>query len=233
MNPVRQAFAIVLLLASAASHASLVLNRSIVIYDEPDVRVRDVLVRNAAEDDYLFLDVNVQGVVRPGSNDEALVPLDDLEPDFIASPNRIALAPREDSLVRLLNIGRDPDRERVYRINVTPVAPPMEFGGVEHSQSRLRVMVAYQVLVVVLPEAPVATVEVSRDGRDVVFTNGGNANYLLTNGFQCNPAAPDECVELTSRRIYGETRWHARLPFDGPFRYTVRTHDAIGERVFD
>ena len=85
----------------------------------------------------------------------------------------------------------------------------------------LEIVIAYQVLAIILQRPP-KLMSRQPGGTNAVFTNTGNANYLLTRGTQCNPADPDVC-ELPSRRVYPGNRFEFDLPYDGPFSYTVRS----------
>lgn len=234
LKPVRILLFIALVSLQLPVHAGLVVNRSVVIFDEPALRSQDVLVRNQDGAEPLYLKIDVMSVERPGDNDERIFPADDLKPDFLASPNRMVVPPGEKGLLRLLNLDSTSDVERVYRVNIIPMAPPVDLAHPRDVvRSRLEVMLAYQVLVVILPKQPEAGVEVQRAGKTVTFLNSGNANYLLTGGVQCNPVEPSECISLESRRIYADTTWQMSLPFDGAFSYKVRTSKEIAERVFD
>jgi len=91
--------------------------------------------------------------------------------------------------------------------------------------------VAYQILVIIMPEEPVSVVESERQGNTAVFRNSGTANYLLSDGVQCKTDEPENCVALQSRRIYPGNTWSLDLPFDGPASYKVRTHEGSSELV--
>ena len=87
--------------------------------------------------------------------------------------------------------------ERVYRINVTPIAPPLE-----EDTSQLRIVVAYQILAIVQPDTPKSDLRAKRQGNSLVFENTGNTNILLSDGQQCDPNDAATCVQLTSQRLY-------------------------------
>jgi P pilus assembly chaperone PapD len=225
-----------LVLAATVARADLIVNRSIIIYDDPDVSKEDVVVFNSDETDNLYLNVEPYRVQRPGEAEQSLVPLspkDGLE--FLASPNRLIVPPQSRSIVRMLDLQTGGDRERVYRVNIIPVSAEQEWGKVpgETIESRLSILVAYQVLAIVLPDDPHVSVDVDRAGRSARFRNSGNANYLLTDGEQCNPLDSTECVVLSDRRIYPGNNWETELPFDGPFQYKVRTHEGLTSVVFE
>ncbi len=229
-------FTLALALFSSVANADLVVNRSIVMYDDPKAVKEDVVVLNSDEIDNLYVQVDTFRVANPGSEEEELVKLiPGSTPEFLVSPNKLVVPPSGRSLVRLLDIEGDRSEERVYRVNLVPVTPPVELqeDGENSIASRLEVVVAYQVLTIVLPEDPKPELEFVRSGSLASFSNTGNANYLLTDGEQCNPGDPDDCQRLENRRIYPGNEWLLELPFEGPFTYTVKTHAGMSARQFN
>ena len=102
------------LLVSTSSFADLVVNKSIVIYDDPLVSKDDVVVFNTDEEANLYLNVEPYRVIDPGSKEQTLVEMElDDEPEFLASPNRVIVAPQGRSIVRMLNLNTDGDEELV------------------------------------------------------------------------------------------------------------------------
>jgi hypothetical protein len=126
------------------------------------------------------------------------------------------------------------EEERIYRVNLTPITPPAEYGtgNAEEIRSRLEVVVAYQILVIILPDTPNPEMRMNRDGILASFTNTGNSNYLLTDGQQCDPENPVICQPLEDRRVYSGNNWQLTLPYDGPFTYTVRTQTGLTSEYF-
>jgi len=224
------------MLLSTSSFAELIVNKSIIIYDDPLISKNDVTVFNTDEESNLYLKVEPFKVIHPGAEEQQLIEMPlDADPEFLASPNRVIIAPQGRSIVRMLNLNSDGREELVYRVNLIPVTPPVELedNGVADIESRLEIVIAYQVLVIVLPRNPQPNVVASRTGTQAVFANDGNANYLLTDGEQCDPGNPDVCELLEDRRIYPGNSWSLALPFDGPFSYKVKTHDGLVARVYE
>ncbi|MEX2468206.1 MAG: hypothetical protein WD396_00485 [Pseudohongiellaceae bacterium] len=223
-------------LLSGHSVAELVVNRSIVIYDDPASVKEDVVVINSDSERNLYVQVDAYRVMAPGSvNEELLKIVPDVAPEFLVSPNKLVVPPSARNLVRFLDLAGDRASERVYRVNLIPVTPPVELEdtGEGRIASRLEVVVAYQVLAIVLPHDPQPELSFSGEGGLARFGNTGNANYLLTDGQQCNPADPADCRKLQNRRVYPGNEWTLSLPFDGPFTYKVKTHNGLSSRQFD
>ena len=220
---------------SADLYAALVVNRSIITYDNASINREDVVIINTSEDENLYVQVDPFVVLNPGSDDQSLEPLAVSDnPEFLVTPNRLVVSPNGRSLVRFLNLLPPGDEERIYRVNLTPITPPVELEPTTGEvNSRLEVVVAYQILVIVLPEAPAPEVGMNRDGNLALFTNTGNSNYLLTDGVQCDPENPAVCEPLEDRRVYSGNNWQLNLPFDGPFTYTVRTPTGLTSELFE
>lgn len=215
--------------------AALVVNRSIITYDNPAVNREDVVIVNSSEDENLFVQVDPFVVRNPGAENQSLEPLEVSDnPEFLVTPNRLAVTPGGRSIVRFLNLLPAGEEERIYRVNLTPITPPAELTDSDDDAVRsvLEVVVAYQILVIVLPQNPNPVMQVSRDGRLATFRNTGNANYLLTDGRQCNPDNPAICEPLEDRRVYPGNDWHLTLPFDAPFTYTLRTQAGLTSEFF-
>lgn len=230
-----QALFILAAFFSGEIYAALVVNRSIITYDNPAVNREDVVIINSDQDNNLFVQVEPFEVSNPGSDNQQLLPLEITDnPAFLVTPNRLVVAPGGRSLVRFLNLRPPGDRERIYRINLTPVSPPAELEGGDEDAvtSRLEVVVAYQILIIILPENPEPVMATDRDGRLATFRNTGNANYLLTDGRQCDPEDPGNCVPLEDRRVYPGNVWRLTLPYDAPFTYTVRTQTGLTSEFF-
>ncbi|HEY5680164.1 MAG TPA: fimbria/pilus periplasmic chaperone [Pseudomonadales bacterium] len=225
-------------LATGSACAELVVNRAIVVFDSPSQHRQDVELVNIDAGDNLFVDIESFQVERPGEDDQALTSLRGNEnPGLIATPQKAMIGPSNSQLVRFMNLDRDGDREKVFRVNMTPVTRPPEFdaGDVARGEtaSQIQIVIGYQVLVIVPPVDPRAVVDYGRSGSSATFKNSGNSNYLLTDGRQCDPDAPEVCMDLVSYRVYPGNHRQVELPFDGPFSYKIRTVAGITSQRFE
>lgn len=224
------------LVVCSSSFAELVVNKSIIIYDDPMLSKEDVVVFNTDSEANLYLEVEPYRVVNPGAENQSMVAIElDDDPEFLASPNRVIVAPQGRSIVRMLNLNFDGKEELVYRVNLIPVTPPVELSdnGEADIESKLEIVIAYQVLVIVLPQNAQPNVVTNRKGNIATFGNTGNSNYLLTDGEQCDPLDPTVCQVLEDRRVYPGNNWQLSLPYDGPFSYKVKTHAGITANMYD
>jgi len=220
---------LIALMIFSSAQGDLLISRSIIIFDDVLQSKEDVTVINDDPENKLFVQVKAFRVDAPGATDEQLVSIDgDPDPTFIATPTKLIVEPGGTSLVRLLNLQTPDQTEFVYRINFLPIAKPIELEDNPNNETispNIQILIAYQVLAIVLPLDPQPVVEMARNGKIAVFTNSGNANYLLAAGQQCSPLDENECHELPSKRIYPGNSWKLELTYDGPFSYETRTHE--------
>lgn len=177
--------------------ADMLVDRSIVIFEPGDSTREDVKINNTG-DDNLFIRVEVVAVERPGEPDEQRVEVTNpQEHKMIVTPSQLVVPPGGQKLIRLVNLQPSNNTERVYRVTVRPVVPPLAEG-----ESQLRIVVAYQILAIIQPDSPSAVLKTSRDGSRITFTNSGNSNVLLSEGRQCAPDNTSDCRELAAHRLY-------------------------------
>ena len=224
--------------ASFPVAAELVVNRSIVIFDTPAQLREDVELLNTDTIRNMFVDIEAFSVTSPGQDDEMLVSMRGVSvPDLVATPQKAILGPSTTQLIRFMNLDRDGEQEKVYRVNVTPVSRPVEFVLHEIEEgaaaSKIQIVIAYQVLVIIPPANPELKVDYQREGTSATFANTGNTNYLLNDGKQCDPLQLENCVDLGTYRIYPGNHKRLELPFDGPFSYKVRTVAGITSQHFE
>ena len=226
MNLIRKISLLLILFLPVASPADMYVDRSIVIFEAGGQPRQDVKVSNTDED-VMYVQTEVFHVRNPGEESEDRVQVSNpKEIKLITTPSKLIVPAGGQKLIRIVSLDKVNDSESVYRINVTPIVPPLE-----EESSQLRIVVAYQVLVIVQPKDPKSTLEVARTGNHITFHNQGNTNILLSEGNQCD-AVTDECQQLTSRRLYAGNTWELQLPFDAPVEYSIRSFDGIKKQIF-
>lgn len=215
--------------------AELAINQAIIPFDSPFERSNDIEVINTSSTDILYVDVEVMRVVNPGDAQELHSTRGSDDPGLVATPAKLAVPPGSRQVVRIMNIKPAPETERVYRINFTPVYPPLAPDDTladATTQTAVQVIVAYQALVLIPPLEAQAIVEYQRNGQSVQFANSGNANVLLRRGKQCNPIDSTVCADLTSRRVYPGAAVEFEVPFKGSLSFTLQSHGKIEKREF-
>jgi P pilus assembly chaperone PapD len=207
--------------------ADMYVDRSIVVFEPGQPARQDIKVSNS-EPEEIYVQVDVLEVINAGTPDETReVVTDPSKLKLLATPNKLIVPANGQKLIRIVNLQVDNKEERIYRINVTPIVPPLE-----EDSSQLRIVVAYQILAIIQPNDAASTLNVHRNGTIVTFVNNGNTNVLLSDGKQCDPTNPANCSDLTSRRLYANNEWQLELPYDAPVTYSIRSFDGIKTQVF-
>jgi len=216
------------ILLAQASLADMYVDRSIVIF-EPDAPPReDVKVSNTG-DEVIYVQVDVFSVDNAGSEQEKLSKVTDPKDlKLIATPNKMIIPAGGQKLIRIVNLEASNQEERIYRINVTPIVAPLS-----DETSQLRIVVAYQILTIIQPDSPKATLVAQRDGKVVTFRNNGNSNILLSEGNQCKSLGSTDCNELPSHRLYAGNSWNLDLPYDAPLSYSMKTFSGIKKQMVE
>jgi P pilus assembly chaperone PapD len=222
---IRQLGMLLGMLLAGAVQASMVLDRAIVEFASGGPPREDVTVFNPG-DEPLFIEVQVLNVLLPGTPEEQRVVVRDPESiGFIATPTRLTVPPGARRRVRLVNLEGHGEQERVYRVNLRPVPPP-----VESDTMAVRVMVGYQLLVFIKPERQRVDLDARRDGHTLHLHNRGNVNIRLTEGWQCPPGVSrgrEGCEAVRGRRLYPGNQVELSLPLDRPASFRV---EAAGNR---
>ncbi|MCW8194024.1 fimbria/pilus periplasmic chaperone [Proteobacteria bacterium 005FR1] len=217
------AVALASLLASS-TWADIFVDRAIVRLGADKPPREDVKVINDGSE-VGYVSVEVFEVQNPGTESEQRVRVTD--PDqvkLLASPSKLMIPPNSQKLVRIVNLEPANDQERIYRINVTPVLPPLQ----EDQGSVVRVVVAYQLLVIVDPTEPREELEIRRQGYQLKVTNKGNTNVLLSDGEQCDEQG-ENCVQIPAHRVYPGNQWQIDLERDAPVAFSLTSHTGVRE----
>lgn len=206
--------------------ADLVVSQLIVELS-PLIRTADVVVINDS-DDRSYIAIEPSEVIAPGTPAERRV----MKPDprdmgLLVSSTRLILEPHQKRLLRLAVTSIPQERERVYRVVVKPVV-----GGVDSSASALKLLVGYEMLVLIrpVPSAPI-TVAAERKGGQFILTNKGRASVELLNGKYCSELK-HVCSSLPSKRLYAGASWSQSVPADGHVRYLASSSGKTQRLVF-
>lgn len=209
--------AAVLALPVQPAAAELVLSQLVVELQPGKQSRQDIEVRNTGSE-RAYVAVEPSRVVDVGlPSEKRLTERDPGKLGLLVAPARMILEPGQHKLVRFADISGDPEKERVYRVTVKPVA-----GGIDAEQSGLKILVGYDVLVLARPARPIVQISAVRDGRKLIWSNNGNVAVELTDGRQCSDAVGD-CVTLPGKRLYAGASWTVDLVQDAPAEYLVRS----------
>lgn len=178
-----------------SAQASLVLSQLVVELSPGDHSRSDLELLNQGPD-RAYVVVQPREIVGPGTAGETS--RQDPDPEklgLLVSPARLILEPGQRRLIRIADIAPPADRERVYRVTVKPVA-----GQVSSAASGLKVLVGYDVLVLVRPGSPEPHVSGVRHGNQLMLRNDGNVSVELADGEQCDSS--NRCKPLPEGRLY-------------------------------
>lgn len=200
-----------------AAHADLVLSELIVELHPGDHAREDVEIWNR-DKGRAYVAVEPAEIVDAGRPDQSRRENPDPEKlGLLVAPARMILEPGQRKLVRIATLGEDSSREHVYRVTVKPVAGPLL-----SDSSGLKVLVGYDLLVLVRPADSRPSVTGKRSGNSLILHNDGNVSVELTSGRQCN-ADGQRCADLPGKRLYAGADWTEALPGSGPVEYSVKS----------
>ena len=205
--------------AAAPAPAELVVSQLIVDFKPGAPKTADIEIFNNG-DERSYAVVEPRELLNPGTpGEERIATPDPLKLGLLASPARFSLEPKQRRTLRIAGIGAPGARERVYRVTVKPVT-----GEVAGSESGLKLLVGYDLLVLVRPAAIRTSIRPERKGSQLIITNEGNASVELAEGKQCD-AGGKACRELPAKRLYAGASWAQELPSPAGGEYRVRSAD--------
>jgi len=220
--PIQLCFVAALSVVFQSAWATMQLERNIIYFNPGEQPRADLWVTNP-DDETLYVEVEVLEVRNPGTGQESRTPVRDPRTvDFLVTPNKFIIPPGNRKLIRFVNTGGHGDEERIFRVNLRPISPPMKA-----TQHAIRLVVGYQVLALIAPVKPKPELLVSRTGNSLTVENRGNQNVLLRDGVQCVAAedlksrSPERCETVPARRIYPGNLWSVELTYDSPVEYTL------------
>ncbi|HEX3675775.1 MAG TPA: fimbria/pilus periplasmic chaperone [Sphingomicrobium sp.] len=178
-----------------AARADLLLSQ-LVVELAPHERARaDVEIWNSGTD-RAFVAVDPREIIDPGTPRESS--RNDPDPEklgLLVSPERIVLEPGQRRLLRIASLAES-DRERVYRVTVKPVV-----GQLSSDSSGLKLLVGYDMLVLVRPAEARPHVSGTRSAGRLTLKNDGNLSVELVDGKACG-ASIERCTDLPGGRLY-------------------------------
>ncbi len=211
---------LLILLPVGPAFAELAVSQLIVELTPLVSRTADIEIYNDS-DERSFVSVEPREILNAGlSTEKSLLTPDPEKLGLLVSPTRLVMEPRQRRRLRIATIGPGGDRERVYRVTVRPVA-----GDISGPESGLKVLIGYDLLVLVRPVNSKADVKISRSGPDLTIVNRGNASVELAEGKQCEPIA-NRCQQLPSKRLYAGASWQQHLPLPTSGHYRIRYRDS-------
>lgn len=215
------ALAVATLLPPTKAHAELVLSQLVVDLQPGKHGRQDIEVINSGSD-VLYIAVEPREVLNPGASQ----PLSRQDPDpeqlgLLVSPARMVLDTGQRKLLRIAAISGPLERERVYRVTVKPVV-----GELSSEQAGLKILVGYDVLVLVRPRAAQPQVVGTRAGNVLTLRNNGNVSVELMSGKQCDSAGK-ACQPLAGGRLYAGAQKIVTIDASRRASYVLKLPDKL------
>lgn len=145
---------------------------------------------------------------------------------LLVSPSKMILEPGQRRLLRIAALSGPGDQERVFRVTVKPVT-----GALQAKSSGIKILVGYDLLVLVRPVIPKADVSAVRRGQSLLFTNHGNVSVEFIDGRQCDQGRKS-CSALGGKRLYVGSSWTVDLPPGHSAEFTLRSPGKEERRTF-
>ena len=209
----------------APAGAELAVSQLIVELKPGPTRAQDIELHNESPD-RSYVSVEPREIVDPGTSAERPVVSPDPEKlGILVSPRRLVLEPWQRRTLRIARVGPETAAERVYRVTVKPIVGEVE------GETGLKLLVGYDLLVLVRPATIRPALEASRSGSKLTMTNRGNSSVELIDGRQCDTAGRD-CAKLAGKRLYAGASWEQILPRPGSGEFRVRSADGMSTLKF-
>ncbi len=211
-------FLISILPVSPAS-ANMVLSEAIIHFEPGKPLRKDIEVENPSSEN-LYVQIEPSVVLDPGTENERREAISDpREYGLLVTPNKLVVPPGGRKLVRLVSLDPLGEKERVYRVTFKPVV-----GDIESEQIGIKILIGYEVLVLMQPASPEPNLVAQRNGKTISFSNEGNTNVLLREGKQCpkgTSSKPEDCESLRGKRLYPGNQYSVELPFNRSVEYQM------------
>ena len=206
---------------TTAARAELALSQLVVELAPGDHGRTDIEIWNN-DPDRAYVSAEPREVLNPGTPSESR--REDPDPEkvgLLVSPSRMILEPGQRRLLRIAAIAPPSDRERVYRVTVKPVVGELSAQG-----SGLKVLIGYDVLVLVRPREISPHVSGSREGDFLTLRNDGNVSIELVDGKRCDDAG-SACSDLPGARLYAGAEKTVDVKAGGQVQYKLK----VGSRL--
>lgn len=220
--PIAAALALAgLALPTGKAHAELLVSQLVVELAPGENRRSDVEIMNNGPE-RMFVSVEPREIIAPGTAAESA--RTDPDPEslgLLVSPARMILEPGQRRLLRVASLASGP-RERIYRVTVKPVVGQLESQG-----SGLKLLVGYDMLVIVRPAELKPHVSAARAGDKLILTNDGNVSVELDDGKGCD-SAMKSCRSLPGGRLYAGATKTVEIGTEGRVSYRLK----VGSKLF-
>ena len=155
--------------------ANMVLSEAIIHFEPGKPLRKDIEVENPSSEN-LYVEITPAVVSEPGTKSEKRIAITDpRESGLLVTPNKIVVPPGGRKLVRLVSLEPLGEKERVYRVTFKPVV-----GDLETEQIGIKVLIGYEVLILMQPANPDPNLIVNRNGKTLSFANRRQYKCFIT-----------------------------------------------------
>ncbi len=210
-----------------SARAEFIITSAIIEFTADGPSQHDIeLVSRSRDNDYIATEISE--IINPGTaHEERRVIEDPADAGLLVTPDKTVLTGGSRKLLRFVLLHMPDEKERIFRVAVKPVVKGVE----DQNKIGLKILVGYEVLVIVRPRNPQVSFDAKRQGKYLLIENRGNTNVLLQHGQQCNPAP--SCKVTPVMRVYPGSYEKIELPADAAVSYTIWDGIKTTERQFD
>ena len=213
-------------LSAVPARAEMVLSQVIVDLQPGKPSHDDIEVWNDSPE-RMYVVADPAQIQSPGTPAERrVIVADPAVSGLLVTPQRMVLEPGQRRIIRHAALLPRDMSERVYRVIVKPVAGP-----VTAESTALKVLLGYDVLVLLRPQRIAGEVTAARSGHMLTFRNESNTAQEFYEGRQCD-AAGKNCKTLPSTRLYAGARWTVDLSYDTPVEYRLTAGNGSSVKRF-
>lgn len=197
-----------------ATASKILVDNVIVNFDENSKSKEDVFVRNLSNEDS-YVKVIVTEIINAGMEDQKKIEhKNPKESGIFVSPNKLVLKAKgtrgDSKAIRIANINKSLDKDRIYRIQVVPVISDFKK---EEQGLGVKILMGYEILTMIQPDNPILDYTYDISDKKFNITNTGNSNFILQRGTQCDVNEKESvCEKLPTKRIYSGMSYSIDLP---------------------
>jgi P pilus assembly chaperone PapD len=216
-----------LLLMPNAAQAEFLITSAVLEFTKDSPTQQDIeIVSRSKTDDYLVAEV--AEILNPGtSQEERRVITDPSTSRLLVTPDKTILSGGGRKTLRFVLLHPLDAKEHIYRVAIKPVIKGLE----NNNKVGLKILIGYEVLVIIRPQEIAASYTAQRNGAVFTVNNTGNTNILFNNGSQCSDTTT--CKMPPVLRVYPSQQVTETLPLSTAVTYAVWDGKDTIEKKFE